>query len=573
MALLLIFAFIAGAGTAVSPCVLPVLPALLSAGATGGRRRPLGIVCGLVVTYTVAVVALTTVIDGVGLAGGTVRTIAVVVIAVFGVGLLWPRVGQALERPLLRLARFGPTESGHGFWSGTVVGGALGFVYAPCAGPILAAVVAAGATRTTSAEEIAVALAYGLGSGVVLLVLALGGRRVGDRIRAAGRGPGLQRALGVVLVLTAVAMATQLDVRFQTAIADHLPGFVTNPTGGIERSHAVEKRLAALRGRSRFDAATAEARPPRGSTGAEARYPDLGRAPGFAGGGRWFDTPGGRPLGRSALRGRVVLVDFWTYTCINCIRTLPYVTAWDARYRRAGLTVVGVHTPEFPFEHEASNVRSAIAQNHIRYPVVQDNAYKIWNAFGNQYWPAEYLIDTRGRVRYTHFGEGDDTATESAIRTLLAERGDRALGTRTHPHALAPGSGPQTPETYLGAKQAEGWLPGPPAEGTHDYPGMADPPLNGFSFGGRWSITGEAATAVRGASITARFQARRVYLVMHSRAGRPRRVGVSVDGRAQPAVTVRGDRLYQLVDLPRAGEHRLRVRLAPGVSGYAFTFG
>jgi thiol-disulfide isomerase/thioredoxin len=266
-------------------------------------------------------------------------------------------------------------------------------------------------------------------------------------------------------------------------------------------------------------------------------------------------------------------VDVWTYTCINCIRTLPYVTAWDARYRRAGLTVVGVHTPEFPFEHEAGNVRSAIAQNHIRYPVVQDNGYKIWNAFGNQYWPAEYLIDARGRVRYTHFGEGHDAATESAIRALLAERGDPALGTRTHPRALAPGSGPQSPETYLGTKRAEGWVPGPPAGGTHDYPGVADPPLNGFSFGGRWSITGESATAVRDASVTTRFQAQRVYLVMRSRGDRPRRVQVSVDGHAQRAVTVRRDRLYQLVNLPRAGEHRLRVRLAPGVSGYAFTFG
>ena len=217
------------------------------------------------------------------------RTLAVVVIALFGVALLWPRLGDALEGPLSRLARFGPSDGGHGFWSGTVVGGALGFVYAPCAGPILAAVVAAGATRSTSAEEVAVALAYGLGSGIVLLVLALGGRRVGDRIRAAGRGPGLQRALGVVLVLTAVAMATQVDVRFQTAIADHLPGFVTNPTGGIERSGAVEKRLANLRGR-RASAPPPPSRPRRRHA-ASAHYPVLGRAPGFEGGGRWFDTP------------------------------------------------------------------------------------------------------------------------------------------------------------------------------------------------------------------------------------------------------------------------------------------
>ncbi len=573
MVLLLIFAALAGAGTAVSPCVLPILPALLSAGATGGRRRPLGIVIGLVATYTVAVVALATLIDGVGLAGGTVRSLAVVVLALFGLALLWPRLGDVLERPLHRLARFGPRQAGHGFWSGLVVGGALGFVYAPCAGPILAAVVAAGATRGTSLELVAVALAYGIGSGVVLLALAVGGRRAMQRVRSAGRGLRLQRALGAVMVVTAVAMAGQLDVRFQTAIADHLPGVVTDPTGAIERSDAVEHRLADLRGHVRFSAATAQARPARGATGAAARYRDLGPAPDFAGGGRWFDTAGGRPLSLRGLRGRVVLVDFWTYTCINCIRTLPYAKAWDARYRSRGLTVVGVHTPEFPFERKAANVRAAIAQNGLRYPVVQDNGYKIWNAFGNQYWPAKYLIDARGRVRYTHFGEGGYAEVESAVRALLAEAGDRRLGGRAHPHAVSPGTGPQTPETYLGAKRAQGWVPTPPASGTHDYPGVGDPPLNAFALRGRWRVTDESATAVRGASLDARFRARKVYLVLRSRAQAPRRVQVTVDGHPRRAVTVTGDRLYRLLSLPREGEHHLRLRFAPGLSGYAFTFG
>jgi len=574
--LLLIFAGLAGAVTAFSPCVLPVLPALLSAGATGGRRRPLGIAIGLVATYTVAVVALATVIDGVGLAGGTVRTLAVIVIGLFGLALLWPRLGEVVERPLYRLSRFGPTPDGsrgHGFWSGLLVGGALGFVYAPCAGPILAAVVAAGATRGTTFELVGVALAYGVGSGVVLLALSVGGRRAVERIRGVGRGPVLQRALGAIMVLTAIAMAGQLDIRFQTAIADHLPNLVTNPTGAIERSGSVEDRLADLRGRARFDAATAEGRPARGARGAAARYRDLGPAPGFSGGGRWFDTPAGRPLSLERLRGRVVLVDFWTYTCINCIRTLPYVTAWDSRYRAKGLTVVGVHTPEFPFERKGGNVRRAIAQNGIRYPVVQDNGYDIWNAFGNQYWPAKYLIDARGRVRYTHFGEGDYAKTESAIRALLAEAGDRRLGRRARARAVAPGSGPQTPETYLGADKAQGFIPTAPAEGTKDYAGVDSPPLNGFALRGRWKVTGEAATAVRGASLDARLNARKVYLVLRSKGERPRRVGVSVDGRPHRPVSVTGDRLYRLVTLPRQGEHQLRLRFAPGVSGYAFTFG
>ena len=257
MLLLLIFALLAGAGTALTPCVLPVLPALLSASATGGRRRPAGIVLGLVVCHTLAVVALATVIDGVGLASGTVRAVAVAVLAVFGLALIWPRLGDLVERPFQRLARFGPRDSGDGFWSGLAVGGALGFVYAPCAGPILAAVVAAGATGGTTGRIVAVAVAYGIGSGVVLFALAVGGRRV---FAGVARGPSLQRALGVVMVLTAVAMGTQLDVRFQTALADNLPQFVVNPTGAIERSAAAETRLADLRGKARFDRATAGSR-------------------------------------------------------------------------------------------------------------------------------------------------------------------------------------------------------------------------------------------------------------------------------------------------------------------------
>src|SRR5213592_1360264 len=217
MLLLMVFAFVAGAGTAITPCVLPVLPALLSAGATGGRRRPLGIVLGLATTFAVTIAGLASVIDGVGVADGAARKIAIAVLFGAGFALLVPALGDRIEAPLSRLARFGPTSRGTGFWSGLVVGAALGFLYAPCAGPILAAVVSVGAA---SGRTVAVGLAYSLGSAAVLLVLALAGRAVADRVRRAGRGPALQRALGAVMVLTAVAMALQLDVRFQTAIAN-----------------------------------------------------------------------------------------------------------------------------------------------------------------------------------------------------------------------------------------------------------------------------------------------------------------------------------------------------------------
>jgi cytochrome c biogenesis protein CcdA/thiol-disulfide isomerase/thioredoxin len=552
MTLLVLFAIAAGAGTALSPCVLPVLPALLSAGASGGRRRPLGVVLGLATTFTITVAGFAKVIDGVGLGNGTLRSLAVIALLVFGVALLAPRLADRIEAPLSRLARFGPRSRGDGFWSGLGVGAALGFVYAPCAGPVLAAVISVGAA---SGSSLAVALGYSLGTAVVLLAFCLGGRRVLARVPPLA----LQRTLGVVMVLTAVAIVTQADLRFQTALAEHAPGFLVNPTGALERARPVEDRLAALRGKSRFDG-TAHA-----STGSKLKV--LGTAPGFAGDGRWFNSP---PLTLKALRGRVVLIDFWTYTCINCLRTLPHVRAWDARYRADGLTIVGVHTPEFDFEHDAGNVQDAIARSKLRYPVVQDNDYATWNAWGNQYWPAKYLIDAKGRVRYVHFGEGEYDKTEAAIRTLLAEAGRAKLGAHVSV-GREDAVEARTPETYLGVQRAQGWTPSL-LPGTHDYPAMT-PELNQFALGGTWHIGKEPAEAVKDATIDARFSARKVYLVLSSRGERPRDVEVRVDGTLTRTVTVRRQRLYELVSLRRAGEHRLNLRVAPGVAGYAFTFG
>jgi thiol-disulfide isomerase/thioredoxin len=436
-----------------------------------------------------------------------------------------------------------------------------------------------------SAEIVLVALAYGLGSGVVLLLIAYGGRRVVERIRGVGRGPTLQRAFGVVMMLTAVAMAADLDVRFQTALANDFPSFVTNPTGEFERSRAVGDRLAELRGRPRFDSSSHEATVrERAEAPAASDLPNLGLAPDFTDNERWFNTAGERPLQLQRLRGRVVLIDFWTYTCINCIRTLPAVKAWDKRYRRKGLTIVGVHTPEFAFERKAGNVKLAIAQNKIRYPVAQDNAYGTWNAWGNQYWPAKYLIDARGRVRYTHFGEGAYDETEDAIRALLGEAGRaKGLGRLTGARTESADPGVMTPETYLGFSKAQGFLPDAPRPGLHRYRGASELPPNAFSLRGSWRSAPESSTAVAGASLDARFRAKKVFLVMSSRGRVPRKVQVFVDGKPVRvvagedvrggSVTVRSERLYRLVNLPRVGDHRLRLRFGKGVTGYAFTFG
>ncbi len=598
MLVLVTFAVLAGAGTALSPCALPVLPALLSAGSVGGRRRPLGVVLGLSITFTVTIVGLANVVDGVGLGSDPLRDVAIAVLLVFGLALLMPDVAARLEAPLSRLARFGPRDTGDGFLSGLLVGGALGFVYTPCASPILAAVISVSAA---SGKTIAIALAYAAGSAAVLLVLALGGRRVFDRVRRAGRGPMLQRVLGTIMILTAVAIATNLDVNFDQFVAQHIPN--VNLTASLECSKTVTGRLEQITGhKAKFVAANGgsdcegtgtskiHAAAPGASQAtllADARgLEDLGTAPEFTETEDWFNTRGDRPLTLASLRGRVVLVDFWTYTCINCIRTLPYLKAWNAAYAKDGLTIVGVETPEFAFEKEASNVSDAIGQFGLRYPVVQDNNMGTWNAYGNEYWPADYLIDAKGQVRYTSFGEGDYEKTETAIRALLAEAGQQ-IGAKSLPTGVVVPSEVATPETYLGTDRAQGWINGPKS-GLHEY---GAPParlgLNDFAYSGTWKIAGQPAEAVAGAQppgLDLEFQAKNVYLVLSSPGERPLPVTVLLDGRPISApeagadvhggvVTVRRQRLYSLVSLAGDQQHRLSLRFAGGATGYAFTFG
>jgi cytochrome c biogenesis protein CcdA/thiol-disulfide isomerase/thioredoxin len=577
VALLILFAFVAGAATAVSPCVLPVLPVALSAGVTGGHRRPLGVVTGLTLSFTFATVALVYVIDALGLPDDLLRTVAIVVLLGFGLALLIPPLGARLEAALTRLvparARR-PAASGEGFGSGLVLGLSLGLVYAPCAGPILAGVITVSASQSFTAGRLAVALAYGVGTAVVLYALMVGGRRVTRRLSIqSGR---LQLATGAVLVLVAVLMLGDYDTRFQTAIANDLPAFLVNPSKDLEESAPARESLADLRGDGGPDR-RARAHAP------GAPLPVLGTAPDFNGTQKWFNTAGGRPLTLSKLRGHPVLVDFWTYTCINCIRTLPYLKAWDRRYRRAGLVIVGVHTPEFPFERDESNVRDAIAQNGLRYPVVQDNDYAVWQAYQNQYWPASYFLDGEGRVRYVHFGEGDYGEKEQVIRELLDEAG-RHPGARASAHGEQASPGVTTPESYLGAARAARFANGrisPGAQG-FEQPGELRPDQLGY--GGHWRVSDESATALAGARLELNFGARRVYLVLGSSGSVPRAVHVLLDGRPLSArvagrdvhgavVRVQRQRLYELVDLPRAERHRLTLNFDAGVSGYAFTFG
>jgi len=583
MALLIVFGFVAGAATALSPCVLPVLPIALSAGATGGRRRPLGIVAGLALSFTFATVALVYVISALGLPDDLLRKLAIVVLIGFGVTLMVPPLAARLEAWISQFAgRAGlAAGNGDGFWSGTAVGASLGLVYAPCAGPILAGVITVSASQTFSAGRLAIALAYGIGSAVVLYFLMLGGRRVIAPL--AKRGVKLQMAMGAVMVVVALAMLGDYDIRFQNRIAADLPSVLVNPSEALEDTASAKSALADLRDGPHGVGSEASGEAPAETVSGGLDLPVLAPAPELVGTQRWFNTPGGEPLSLADLRGRVVVIDFWTYSCINCIRTLPYLKAWDERYRADGLTILGVHTPEFPFERDPDNVAAAIDSNGIRYPVAQDNDFVTWNAYANQYWPAKYYIDANGDVRYVHFGEGDYEEQEEVIRELLAEAGDEVGAARTAAKGVAAEAGVTTPETYLGALRADRYASRPPpTPGEFDFRAPARLPADHFAFSGEWKVGPEAATAA-GGSLELEFGARRVYLVLGS-PGRPRRVKVKLDGEPIAAgaagadvkggvVTVDGQRLYTLVDLPRVGDHLLTLEPEAGVIGYAFTFG
>jgi cytochrome c biogenesis protein CcdA/thiol-disulfide isomerase/thioredoxin len=578
---LIAFAFVAGAATALSPCVLPVLPVALSAGVTGGRRRPLGVVTGLTLSFAFSIVALVYVIDALGLPGDLLRNIAIAVLLGFGVLLLLPAMAARLEAWISRVVPTpqGGGRRGDGFGSGLAVGLSLGLVYAPCAGPILAGVITVSASQSFTAGRLGVALAYALGSAAVLYLLMLGGRRLTGRLsRYSGR---LQMAMGALMVVVAIGMFADYDTRFQTAIADDLPALLVNPSKELEETGEIREQLADLRG----DEGHGGSFGPRGvARSARGELPILGTAPDFTGNQQWFNTPGERPLSLRELRGKVVLVDFWTYTCINCIRTLPHLKAWDERYRDRGLVIVGVHTPEFPFERDAGNVADAIEQNGLRYPVAQDNEYATWNAYENQYWPAKYLIDARGRVRYTHFGEGEYEETEGAIRDLLAEAGRRPGAEITRVVGEQASHLVTTPETYLGAARADRFLNGPIVTGTHRYSPPRRLAYDSLAFQGTWRIAEDSATSDSNSRLHLVFGARRVFLVLGSEGGAPRSVRVILDGKPIPdrlagrdvsdgRLTVRRQRLYRLVELPRAERHLLTLDFASGVSGYAFTFG
>ncbi|HSE80339.1 MAG TPA: cytochrome c biogenesis protein DipZ [Gaiellaceae bacterium] len=546
MLLLLGVAFVAGIVTAVSPCVLPVLPVVLASGATGGPRRPFAVVAGLVVSFTVFTLTAAALLSALGLPDDLLRNLAIAVVVVVGLSLVWPRLGELLGRPFYALSRRRPSDTSGGF----VLGLSLGLLFTPCAGPVIAAVATVAATESFSVEAFAITLAYGLGAGIVLLGVALAARRGMSLGPVRTHAPAIRRALGVAVLAVAVLMIYGVDKRLQTRVPEY-----TRALQALEESAAAEGELEELVGGP--------------GLAVEERLDDFGLAPEFQAIEGWINSG---PLTMEGLRGKVVVIDFWTYSCINCLRTLPHVKAWDQAYRDDGLVIVGVHTPEFAFEREPDNVRRAVRDHGIEYPVALDPDYGTWQAWLNRYWPAKYFVDRRGHLRYAHFGEGDYEESERVIRRLLAEDTDRALVSEEIADETP--TGPQTPESYLGYQRIDRFVGSriePNGEAEYTVPEFV--PLHGLAYGGRWTVEAERIIAGGDAHLRLHFRGSDVFLVLGT-AGDVETVEVTLDGERLGKATVTQDDIYTLARIP--GEkrgHVLDLSFSPGTEAYAFTFG
>lgn len=625
--LLIVLAYLGGVLTILSPCILPVLPFVFARADQPFVRAGLPLLIGMALTF--AVVATLAAVGGgwVAQANQAGRWAAIVLLAIFGLSLLMPRVAEHLTRPfvaagnrLTGLAQRDGRPAGPS--SSLLLGVATGLLWAPCAGPILGLVLTGAALHGANVGTTLLLIAYATGAATSLgVALVIGGKVFAAMKRSLGAGEWIRRGIGAALLAGVGAIALGLDTGALAQLS-------TIATGGLEtrlvdrlggRPAGMPIAMAAADGasdRMQHDAGTGPAMmaaadtaaadrsaPPAGAMmraaapmAAPAALPVEGTLPSLDGAVQWLNSP---PLTAAALRGKVVLVDFWTYSCINCLRTLPYTNAWARKYARYGLVVIGVHAPEFAFERDIGNVKKAVRDLGIDYPVAIDNRYAIWRAFNNEYWPAHYFVDAQGRIRRHHFGEGEYAESERAIQSLLAEAGhpdalNVPIGLTGGPAqgalAAADSADVRSPETYVGYARAENFASpgGVVRDAAHRYDAPAHPALNDWGLAGTWQVGAEHATlAAPAGRIVYRFHARDLHLVLGPGAnGKPVRFRVTVDGAApgdahgtdvdaQGYGTVTGQRLYQLVRQPGAiADRTFSIEfLDAGVDAYAFTFG
>ena len=572
--LVLILAYLGGVLTILSPCILPVLPFVFARSDRPFMRNGFPMLLGMAITF--AVVATLAALGG----GWAVhanqygRYVAMLVLAFLGLTLLSTRLAEWITRPFVALGnRLSQRSAGDGdsVWGAAGLGVATGLLWAPCAGPILGLLLTGAALNGASVQTTLLLLTYAAGAATSLgLALLIGGKVFALMKRSLGAGEWVRRALGALVLCGVAAIALGLDTGLLTRVS-------LASTGGIE-----QKLINAVR----------PAPAPQPAPKAGEPLPVEGTFPSLAGATQWLNSP---PLTTESLRGKVVLVDFWTYSCINCIRALPYVRGWADKYKDHGLVVIGVHAPEFAFEKDPANVAKAIKDLGVDYPVALDNDYAIWKGFNNEYWPAHYFIDAQGQIRHHHFGEGEYRESEDVIRQLLADAGQKNLpgGYVSDDHrgveAAASNDPTRSPETYVGYARAMNFVGGRVArDDAHDYHAPASLAADQWSLDGRWTVRDENAQLVQaGGRIVYRFRGRDLHLVLGPAAdGKPIRFRVSIDGKPPGADhgmdtdasgngEVTSQRLYQLVrQADGSGERLFEIEfLDPGVQAYAFTFG
>lgn len=557
---LILIAYLGGILTILSPCILPVLPFVFARAGRPFLTSTLPLMAGLAVMF--AGIATLAAIGGAWAvqANQWGRWIAIALLATFGLMMVFPAFGDRVMAPLQTLGgrlservRPGGTEGLNEAFGSLILGLATGLLWAPCAGPILGLILTGAALNGASASTSLLLLAYALGAATSMALALL----VGGRVLKAMKGylkheRTVRRVLGVLVLGGVAAIALGLDRGVLTRIS----------AASTER---IEQGLLGLGGM--------------GHTAPEAAgndFRDYGPAPEITGATQWLQ---GGPLTLADLRGKVVLIDFWTYSCINCLRTLPHVAEWDRLYREHGLVVVGVHAPEFAFERDPANVRRAVDDLGITYPVALDNDFTIWRAYQNRFWPAHFFIDANGRLRHVRLGEGETDRSEAIIRTLLMEAGATRLpppagGAEAQGVMAADSGAERSPETYLGTARGENRVEGPTLAPDQ------------WALDGAWTREAERAVLTGpGGAIRYRFRGRDVHLVLASTTGQPIRFRVTINGQppgeaagadvsASGQGTIRDQRLYQLIRLPTAGEGELKIEfLGPGAAAYAFTFG
>lgn len=562
MLILMFFAFLAGIVTILSPCILPVLPIILSGSVTGSKKYPYGVVAGFILSFTFFTIFLSSIVKLTGISGDAVRNFAIIIIFVFGLVLIFPKLLVQFELLASKLVSKTSSNSGSvkrdGVWGGFIVGCSLGLIWTPCVGPILASVIALSISGTIAGSSLLIVLSYAIGTAIPMFAILYGGRQVINKVPGLlANLPRIQAVFGVIMILMSIALYFQVERSLQAYVLEKFPKYGAGLTA-IENNSIVKKQL------NQEDESTDP-------------YP----APELVDPQNWINS---NPQTLADLKGKVVLIDFWTYSCINCIRTIPYLEAWHQKYKDDGFVILAVHTPEFEFEKDLNNLRKAVEDFGITYPVVQDNDFKTWRAYKNRFWPAKYLIDKDGNVVYKHFGEGKYAETEAIIVEELMKAGytPKTSGVNVKKYQTFS----KTPETYLNYSRIKNFASPESIQKDklfkYSYPSKLE--LNQVAYKGEWTFQRQNSVPQPNSTLKINFDSKEVFIV--ARPKTPNTTGtfnVELNGKPYQndkidtiggQVTVDSDKLYHIISLPKADQGELELKFNDNnLEVYAFTFG